>query len=69
MKLQLKLKIMYLIEHKNSLYRVSETFFKTKNFLSKEEYEEQLLEFPLHSKARAVSDKEFAELELKNWHR
>ncbi len=60
---------MYLIEHKNSLYKVSEDFFKTKNKLSKEEYEKQLLQFPIHSTARIVSDKEFSELELKNWHR
>ena len=60
---------MYLIEHKNSLYKVSETFCKTKNNLSKEEYEKQLLQLPIHSTARIVSDKEFAELELKNWHR
>ena len=60
---------MYLIEHKNSLYKVSETFFKAKNSLSKEEYEKQLLKFPIHSTSRTVSDKEFAELELKNWHR
>ena len=60
---------MYLVEHKNRLYRVSETFFKTKNALSKEEYEKQILEFPVHSTAKVVSDKEFAELELKNWHR
>ena len=60
---------MYLIEHKNSLYKVSEDFFKTKNKLSKEEYEKQLLQFPIHSTARIVPDKEFSELELKNWHR
>ena len=60
---------MYLIEHKNSLYKVSETFFKTKNALSKEEYEKEILEFPVHSTAKVVSDKEFAALELKNWHK
>ena len=60
---------MYLIERKNNLYRVSETFFKTKNFLSEEECEKQILKFPVHSTGKAVSGKEFAELELKNWHR
>ena len=60
---------MYLVEHKNSLYRVSEFFFKTKKSLSKEEYEKQILDFPVHSTARIVSDKEFAELELKNWNK
>ena len=30
---------MYLIEHKNSLYKVSEDFFKTKNKLSKDLFE------------------------------
>ena len=37
--------------------------------LSKEEYEKQILDFPVHSTARIVSDKEFAELELKNWNK
>ena len=60
---------MYLIEHKNILYKVSENFFNTKNNLSKEDYENQLLQFPIHSTARILSDKEFADLELKNWHR
>jgi hypothetical protein len=60
---------MYLVEFKNNLHRVSETFFKTKNSLSKKEFEKQITQFPIHSTGRVVSDKEFAELELKNWHR
>ncbi len=60
---------MYLIEFKNNLHRVSEEFFKTKKCLSEKELEKQILEFPIHSTGRVVSDKEFSELEQKNWHR
>ena len=60
---------MYLVEFKSNLHRVSEVFFKTKRSLSKEEFKKQIMRFPIHSTSRVISDKEFAELELKNWHR
>lgn len=58
---------MYLIEHKNKVFRVTKDFFESKNSLSESDYENQINKFPVHCIPRVVSDKEFADLENKNW--